>query len=86
MWDSTVIALIQAGFRTLRYDYAGHGNTHYWTRLQSERSEAADTPLLFDEFTDHMRKIVLESTGQTAVYAIIGCSMGGVLALRYAML
>lgn len=88
MWDSTVKALTQSGYRTLRYDYVGHGGTHDRVPLSRRRrgSEVTDIPFRFDEFTKHLREIVLRATGQEHIHAIIGCSMGGVLALRFAML
>ena len=39
-----------------------------------------------DDLTRHMHQLVKERTGQTHLKAVIGCSIGGVLALRYAMM
>ncbi|GAB7356472.1 hypothetical protein MBLNU459_g7235t1 [Dothideomycetes sp. NU459] len=81
MWDSTVSALNKAGYRTLRYDHIGHNKTpvpHSYSPTEPKYH--------FDDFTHHMRELVRESTGSTKVHTVIGCSMGGVLALRYAML
>jgi 3-oxoadipate enol-lactonase len=80
MWDSTVPFLHRLGYSTLRYDALGHGKT----------SSCASRPipnLTFEDFTKHMHKLVHAVTGsQQKLAAVIGCSMGGVLAMRYAML
>ena len=39
-----------------------------------------------DDITRHMHQLVKDRTGQTHLKAVIGCSIGGVLALRYAMM
>jgi len=81
MYDATVPALHSAGYRTLRYDHVGHG------RSPKPPSELLTGPLFhFDDMTKHMRRIVQAVTGDTKISAIIGCSMGGVLAVRYTML
>lgn len=81
MWDATVSALTQGGYRTLRYDHIGHNKTPV-----PESYSPTEPAYHFDDFTHHMRELVREVTGSTKVHTIIGCSMGGVLALRYAML
>lgn len=78
MWESTVAALNEAGFTTLRYDHVGHNNTPAPTGSKQD--------FHFDDFTRQMHDLVKAVTGQTKVYAVIGCSVGGVLALRYAMM
>lgn len=80
MWDSTVTALHAAGYSTLRYDQIGHGSTPAGQIPTSD-------PWHFDYFTTHIRALIRAVAGPEAdPYAIIGCSMGGVLAMRYAML
>lgn len=76
MWDSTVRALHAAGYRTIRYNHVGHGGSAPPQTMQWH----------FDEFAAHMRAILVQQTGGPKAHAVIGCSMGGVLALRFAML
>lgn len=78
MWDSTVRALHEAGFRTLRYDHVGHHNT--------PPIHKAGTSFHMNDLTRHAHQIVKARTGMTHVHAVIGCSIGGVLALRFAMM
>jgi pimeloyl-ACP methyl ester carboxylesterase len=80
MWDETAPALHAAGFSTLRYDHVGHGRTTF------ETPEAASRRYHFDDFTRHIRALVETVTPGRRPFGIIGCSMGGVLALRYAEL
>jgi 3-oxoadipate enol-lactonase len=78
MWDDTVPFLHSLGYSTLRYDALGHGGTSCPSRGE---------PHTFEDFTKHMHALVLAVTGtQRKLAAVIGCSMGGVLAMRYAML
>jgi 3-oxoadipate enol-lactonase len=93
MWDSTVLALHKAGYRTLRYDHMGHGRTP-----PPPGSSAGFSKYHFDDFTRHIRQLIEQATtsspanprpehsSRVQLHAVIGCSMGGVLALRYAML
>lgn len=78
MWDATANALNEAGYRTLRYDHVGHHNT--------PPAHDANASYHMDDLTRHAHQLVKERTGQSHVKAIIGCSIGGVVALRYAML
>lgn len=78
MWDSTVLALNKANHRTLRFDHIGHNLTPPPT--DSSRSYSTE------DITQHMHALVERVTGQSKLKAVIGCSIGGVLALRYAML
>ena len=78
MWDSTVPALTQANYQTLRFDHIGHGHTPPPT----DPSRAYST----EDITHHMHTIVQQATSQPKLKAVVGCSIGGVLALRYAML
>jgi len=81
IWDSTTISLNKAGFRTLAYDHPGHGATSAPTPSQS---------FSFDDLTSHLHTILSRTTSRNSMtahpFAIIGCSMGGVLAIRYALL
>ena len=79
MWDSTVEALHGAGFSTLRYDHLGHGGT---------AAPAADKvhSYHFDDFVRHIHGIVQAVAPGTKPFGMIGCSIGGVLVLRCAMM
>ncbi|KAK4543192.1 hypothetical protein LTR36_005742 [Oleoguttula mirabilis] len=78
MWDATAKALNEAGYRTLRYDHVGHHNT--------PPAHDADASYHMDDLTRHAHQLVKMRTGQSHLKAVIGCSIGGVVALRYAML
>lgn len=80
MWDDTVQALHAAGFSTLRYDHVGHNKTRFETR------DAAERRYHFDDFTRHISMLVEKITPGRRPFGIVGCSMGGVLAVRYAQL
>ena len=88
MYDSTVKALHSAGYRTLRYDHIGHNNSPAPPAPSADFTAREDlvTSVDFDLLTRHMRSLVQIMTGQSSLHAVIGCSMGGVLALRYAQL
>ena len=78
MWDSTVRALTQANYQTLRFDHIGHN----LTPPPTDPSQ----PYTTETITHHMHTLVAQATSQPNLKAVIGCSIGGVLALRYAML
>lgn len=78
MWDSTVHALHSLGYSTLRYDHIGHNLTAL--PANGERSYH------FDDFTRHIHSMVQRICPNKDIYAIIGCSIGGVLAIRYAIM
>ena len=89
MYDATVKALHGAGYSTLRYDHVGHHNTPPpQTKTTNQRRMSLGGPLAYhmDDLTRHMHQLVKARTGQTHLKAVIGCSIGGVLALRYAMM
>ena len=88
MYDSTVKALHAAGYATLRYDHVGHHNTPPPQTKTTERRMSVSGQLAYhmDDLTRHMHQLVKARTGQTHLKAVIGCSIGGVLALRYAMM
>lgn len=83
MYDESVKALLSAGYRTLRYDHIGHNKT---PAPKSYSSSLEKPAYHFDDFTRHMRKILVAVTGSSKIHAIVGCSMGGVLTLRYLMM
>lgn len=94
MYDSTVRALHAAGYSTLRYDHPGHHNTPApLQRTTSQRrmsvgEGSVDGGLAYhmDDLTRHAHAIAKERLGGRGVRGVMGCSIGGVLALRYAML
>lgn len=89
MWDATVRTLNEAGFRTLRFDHVGHHNTPPpQPKTTDQRRMSMGGPLAYhmDDITRHMHQLVKARTGQERVRAVVGCSIGGVLALRYAMM
>ena len=78
MWDSTVLALHKANYQTLRFDHIGHNLT--------PPPNGPSQPYTTETMTRHMYALVSQTTNQSRLKAVIGCSIGGVLALRYAML
>lgn len=78
MWDATVKALNEAGCRTLRYDHVGHRNT--------PPAHDPERDYHMDDITRHAHQLVKERTGESKVKAVIGCSIGGIIAFRYAQL
>ena len=83
MWDSTVRALNEAGYDCIRYDHLGHGGNNGTGR----KSEAwKGKRWHFDDFTRHMKMIGDRLRPGEEPAAVVGCSMGGTLAMRYAML
>lgn len=81
MWDSTVHALHAANYRTLRFDHIGHNCSPPTDPSRSYSTE---------DIMQHMREIVQQVTTSTGtdvkLKAVVGCSIGGMLALRYGML
>ncbi|KAK3117039.1 hypothetical protein LTR53_001993 [Teratosphaeriaceae sp. CCFEE 6253] len=77
-WDSTLAPLHAAGYRTLRYDHPGHG--------QTPPPQDPSRKYHMDDLTRHAHGILEARTGQSRVSAVVGCSIGGVLAFRYALL
>ncbi|OAA55866.1 hypothetical protein SPI_08073 [Niveomyces insectorum RCEF 264] len=80
MWDGLVPQLHAAGFSTLRYDHVGHNQTTFVT------AEAAARAYHFDDFTRHIKTIAERVAPGQQAYGLIGCSIGGVLALRFAQM
>jgi pimeloyl-ACP methyl ester carboxylesterase len=81
MWDSTVRALNAANYQTLRFDHIGHNLTP-----PPSPTDSSSQPYTTETITHHMHTLVEQTTGQSHLKAVIGCSIGGVLALRYSML
>ena len=83
MWDSTVRALNNAGYDCIRYDHIGHGGRNGTGR---KKTEWRGRSWHFDDFTRHMKLIIEKVRPGEEPVSEVGCSMGGVLAVRYAML
>jgi 3-oxoadipate enol-lactonase len=91
MWDSTVEALGNEGWDCVRYDHLGHGATP--VPDTQGRGGGGERKWTFDDFVGHMHEIVKAMEGmktdkdeeRARLRAVCGCSMGGVLAVRYAM-
>jgi 3-oxoadipate enol-lactonase len=78
MWDATSEALRAQGYRVLRYEHPGHHHTPPQRGCKAEYH--------MDDITRHAHRIVQERTGQSRIKALIGCSIGGTIAFRYALL
>lgn len=63
----------------MRYDHLGHGET---SAPPEHRVETYD----FDDFCRHIHSMVEAVTPGRPPFAIMGCSMGGVLAIKYALM
>lgn len=79
IFDSTVQALHAHGYRTLIFDLPGHGRTPPPTSQEPGS-------LSFDTICHDLHEIIAMTTSSEVPFAIVGCSIGGVLALRYHML
>jgi len=77
MYDSTTHALLSTSHRVLLYDHIGHGS--------SPAPPHQDTLFSFDHMTHHLHRLISNYTSSPP-HVVIGCSMGGVLAVRYAIL
>ncbi|KAK5734500.1 hypothetical protein LTR17_008860 [Elasticomyces elasticus] len=78
MWDDTTKVLRNAGYRTLRYDHVGHNST--------PPAKDKNSSYHLDDLTRHARQLVEARTEQPYVTALVGCSIGGSMAFRYASL
>jgi 3-oxoadipate enol-lactonase len=71
MWEPQVPALVDAGFRVIRYDTRGHG-----------ASDVPTGPYSLDDLVDDL--IALLDTTDTEQAHVIGLSLGGMTAMRLA--
>ncbi|GAB1739678.1 hypothetical protein NU219Hw_g4622t1 [Hortaea werneckii] len=78
MWDAMVRTLTEAGYRTLRYDHVGHHNT--------PPAHDASRNYHLDDLTRHAHQLAKARLGTAHLHSIIGCSIGGVMALRFGMM
>ncbi|KAK3673360.1 hypothetical protein LTR78_006906 [Recurvomyces mirabilis] len=79
MWDATVKTLTTNGYRTIRYDHIGHNKTSAPAKDQTQNFH-------MDDLTRHAHAIVKARTGEQNLKAVVGCSIGGTIAFRYAQL
>lgn len=79
IFDSTVEALHGQGYRTLIFDLPGHG-------LTPPPASHKPGSISFDTICHDLHEIIATTTSDEIPFAIVGCSIGGVLALRYHML
>lgn len=83
IWDPILPSLHSSGYRTLRYDHIGHN----LTSSPKDRTKNVPGVFNFDHFIQHLDQIIDECTVDTSPpSAVIGCSIGGVLALRWRMM
>jgi pimeloyl-ACP methyl ester carboxylesterase len=76
LWDQQMPALVDAGFRSLRYDVRGHG-----------RSLIAPDGYTYENYSTDLRDLLDNiTTERPATQAhIVGLSMGGGIALQFAL-
>lgn len=82
IYDRTVTILHRLGYQTLRYDHIGHNLTTPPSDQNLNKQGAFD----FDSFCKHLNHIITTARPNVTPAAVIGCSIGGVLAIRYHML
>lgn len=85
IYDDTVLTLQKAGYQTLRYDHVGHNRTPPPSDPDLNKPGA----FTFDDICRHTKTIyetVCDAHSLGPPAAVIGCSIGGVLAIRYNML
>lgn len=79
IYDSAVSTLHSHGYRTLTFDLPGHGQT------PASPSHKPGS-VTFDTICKDIHEIVTTVVPNETPFAIVGCSVGGVLSLRYHML
>ena len=68
IWDHTISALVEAGYRVLRYDLYGRGF--------SDRPQVVNDEKLFEQ---QLFELVTELNLTTAPFHLLGLSMGGII-------
>lgn len=76
-WDLVSEKFLERGFQLLRYDQIGHGQSS---------PPSGDSRYSLEDMTKQLHEIILKGAGEIKPYAVIGDSIGGIIALRYAML
>jgi len=82
LWDLQLPALLDAGFRVVRYDVRGHGRSLVPPRGYNWPTYAADLADLLDRL--NVDRPIIESLAVEAIH-LVGLSMGGGIALQYAL-
>jgi len=82
LWDDTVPALLEAGFRVVRYDVRGHGRSLVPPSGYGFPVYAADLADLLDRL--NVDRPISEDLAVGAVH-LVGLSMGGGIALQFAL-
>ncbi len=82
LWDLQLPALLEAGFRVVRYDVRGHGRSLVPPGGYDWPTYAADLADLLDRL--NVDRPITESLAVEAVH-LVGLSMGGGIALQYAL-
>jgi len=72
LWDLQVPALVEAGYRVIRYDVRGHG-----------RTTAPATGYTWQNYALDLRDLLASLSVETA--HVVGLSMGGGIALQFAL-
>lgn len=82
MWQYQVPALLEAGFRAVRYDVRGHGRSMAPPDGYTWENYAADLGDLLDRI--NVDRPAVEGLALDAVH-VVGLSMGGGIALQFAL-
>jgi len=82
MWQYQVAALLEAGFRAVRYDVRGHGRSMIPPDGYTWEQYAADLGDLLDRL--NVERPAAESLAVEAAH-LVGISMGGAIALQFAL-
>lgn len=82
MWSYQVPALVEAGFRAVRHDVRGHGRTMVPPEGYSWENYARDLAELLDKV--NVERPAADTLGVPATH-IVGLSMGGAIALQFAL-
>src|SRR3989304_8530925 len=82
MWQYQVPALLEAGFRAVRYDVRGHGRSMVPPEGYTWEHYPADLGDLLDRL--NVERPATEDLGLDAAH-LVGLSMGGGIALQFAL-
>lgn len=82
LWDETVPALLEAGFRVVRYDVSGHGRSLVPPSGYTYPDYAADLAELLDRL--NVDRPITEALAVDSAH-VVGLSMGGGIALQFAL-
>jgi len=82
LWDDTVPALLEAGFRVIRYDVRGHGRSLVPPRGYDFPTYASDLAELLDRL--NVDRPISEELAVKDAH-LVGLSMGGGIALQFAL-